>query len=292
MKIRAPAKVNLGLRVIGRRPNGYHLVDTIIVPVSLYDEIEITKTRRSRKGAAGSKQLEVTCDHPSVPAGEKNLAYQAARLLLKEKNILEGVRIHINKRIPVGAGLGGGSSDAAAVLLGLNRLLHLNYSSKELERISLSLGADVPFFIKAVPARARGIGERLTPIKGLPKLWLIILYPGFSVSTAWVYRNLRLKLTKPRLNNSINSLLGTADQIRRLLVNDLESVIVSRYPKISSFKEDLTRAGAVGVLMSGSGSSVFGVFDSRQRARQALCRLREEEGAQAFLVQVLSKRRR
>ena len=265
-----------------------------MVPVSLFDEIEIIKITRGRNNAAAAEQPEVTCDHPLVPAGEKNLAYRAARLLLKEKNIRERVRIHIAKRIPVGAGLGGGSSDAAAVLLGLNRLLRFNYSLQELEKISLSLGADVPFFIKAAPARARGIGERLSAIKHFPRLSMVILYPGFAVSTAWVYRNLRLKLTKQRLNNSINfsHLSGSLEEIRRLLVNDLETVTVRRYPKIGLLKENLTRAGAIGSLMSGSGSSVFGVFDSRQRAEQALCRLREEEGTQAFLVQVLRQRRR
>jgi 4-diphosphocytidyl-2-C-methyl-D-erythritol kinase len=294
VKIRAPAKVNLRLRVIGKRQDGYHLLDTIIVPVSLFDEIEITKITKGRNNTAAAEQPEVTCDHPLVPAGEKNLAYRAARLLLKGKNIRERVRIHIAKRIPVGAGLGGGSSDAAAVLLGLNRLLRFNYSLQELEKISLSLGADVPFFIKAVPARARGIGERLSAIRHFPRLWMVILYPGFPLSTAWVYRNLRLKLTKHRLNNSINFtyLSGSPEEIRRLLVNDLETVTVSRHPKIGLLKENLTRAGAIGSLMSGSGSSVFGVFDSRQRAQQALCRLREEGEAQAFLVQVLRQRRR
>jgi 4-diphosphocytidyl-2-C-methyl-D-erythritol kinase len=294
VKIRAPAKVNLRLRVVGKRQDGYHLLDTIMVPVSLFDEIEIIKITRGRNNAAAGEDPEVTCDHPLVPAGEKNLAYRAARLLLKEKNIRERVRIHIAKRIPVGAGLGGGSSDAAAVLLGLNRLLRFNYSLQELEKISLSLGADVPFFIKAAPARARGIGERLSAIKHFPRLSMVILYPGFPVSAAWVYRNLRLKLTKQRLNNSINfsHLSGSPEEIRRLLVNDLETVTVRRYPKIGLLKENLTRAGAVGSLMSGSGSSVFGVFDSRQRAKQALCRLREEEGTQAFLVQVLRQRRR
>jgi 4-diphosphocytidyl-2-C-methyl-D-erythritol kinase len=294
VKIRAPAKVNLRLRVVGKRQDGYHLLDTIMVPVSLYDEIEITKITSDRNNAVATEHLDVTCDHPLIPAGEKNLVYRAARLLLKEKNIRDSVRIHIDKRIPVGAGLGGGSSDAAAVLWGLSRLLRLGYSTQELEKISLSLGADVPFFIKAVPARARGIGERLSAIKHFPRLWMVILYPGFPVSTAWVYRNLRLKLTKQRLNNSINFsyLSGGPEKIRRLLVNDLETVTVSRYPKIGLLKENLTRAGAVGSLMSGSGSSVFGIFDSRQEAQLAFCRLKEKEGAQAFLVQVLRQRRR
>jgi 4-diphosphocytidyl-2-C-methyl-D-erythritol kinase len=282
VKIRAPAKINLRLRVVGKRKDGYHLVDTIMVPVSLYDEIEIIKARTP------GKHLQVTCSHPWVPAGKNNLAYQAASLLLRETKIRDDVRIHISKRIPVGAGLGGGSTDAAAVLLGLNRLLRLNYSLKKLERISLSLGADVPFFIKGVPARVQGVGERISPIKKFPRIWLVIAYPGFSVSTAWVYRNLRLKLTKSRVNTSIISLLESPDKIGRLLVNDLETVTASRYPKIALLKEKLTRAGAAGVLMSGSGSSVFGVFNSRRRAKQALLRLKKEEESETFLVQVLT----
>ena len=282
MKIRAPAKINLRLRVVGKRKDGYHLVDSIMVPVSLYDEIEIIKAR------SRGEHLQVTCSHPWVPAGKNNLAYQAASLLLKETKIRDDVRIHISKRIPVGAGLGGGSTDAAAVLLGLNRLLRLNYSLKKLEKISLSLGADVPFFIKGVPARVQGVGERISPIKKFPRIWLVIAYPGFSVSTAWVYRNLRLKLTKSRVNTSIISLLESPDKIGRLLVNDLETVTASRYPKIALLKEKLTRAGAAGVLMSGSGSSVFGVFNSRRRAKQALLRLKKEEESETFLVQVLT----
>ena len=281
MKIRAPAKINLRLRVVGKRKDGYHLVDTIMVPVSLYDEIEILKT-----GSRG--ELELTCHHPLVPSGKNNLAYQAASLLLRERRIQDGVRIHISKRIPVGAGLGGGSTDAAAVLRGLNRLLGLNYPLKRLERISLSLGADVPFFIRGVAARVQGIGERVTPIRDFPRLWVVIAYPGFSVSTAWVYGNLRRKLTKSRLNTSIISLLESPDKIGRLLVNDLESVTASHYPKIGFLKEKLTRAGATGALMSGSGSSVFGVFSSRRRAKQALLRLRKEEGIETFLARVLT----
>jgi 4-diphosphocytidyl-2-C-methyl-D-erythritol kinase len=288
VKIRAPAKINLRLRVVGKRKDGYHLIDTIVVPVSLYDEIDITKKRRHGAGEMNAKHLEVTCDHPLVPGGEKNLAYQAASMLLKHNKIRESVHIHISKRIPVGAGLGGGSSDAAAVLVGLNRLLGLDYSLKKLEKIALPLGADVPFFIKRVPARARGIGERLTPIRGFSPLWLVIAYPGFPVSTAWVYGNLRLKLTKSSVNTSIISLLRSPDKIGRLLVNDLETVTASRYPEIGLLKEKLIRAGAAGALMSGSGSSVFGVFDSRRRAEQALRRLRKQEGVETFLVQTLT----
>lgn len=283
MNIRAPAKINLYLRVLGRRKDGYHSIDTIIVPVSLFDEIKITQGRAVR-----NPELRVTCDHPLVPEGRKNLAYRAAWLLMKQNQIDRALHIHIRKKIPVGAGLGGGSSDAAAVLVGLNRLFGLGYTMKDLERIGAGLGADVPFFIRGVPARARGIGERLARLRNFPKLWVIILYPKIPVSTAWVYKNARVKLTKPIVNTSITSPLKSCANLRKLLVNDLELVTVGRYPRIGSLKGKLIEHGAVGALMSGSGSAVFGLFNSRRKALEAYRRLRKGERSQTFLVHVLN----
>jgi 4-diphosphocytidyl-2-C-methyl-D-erythritol kinase len=288
VKIRAPAKINLRLQVIGKRADGYHLLDTLLLPVSLYDEIEISKVRPIGGKTAPNNPLTVTCDDPLVPRGKKNLAYKAALLILSDAKVSAQVHIRIRKRIPVGAGLGGASTDAAATLVGLNRLLRLGYTSKRLEEMSLALGADVPFFVKAVPARARGIGEHLSPLRGVPRLWLIILYPNFSVSTAWVYRNLPSKLTKPIANTSMNLSPGSPANLSKLLVNDLETVTMGRYPRIGLLKEELARQGAVGSLMSGSGSSVFGIFPSRRSAESAWRRLRKEKGVQAFLVRVLS----
>jgi len=288
VKIRAPAKINLRLRVVGKRADGYHLLDTIMLPVSLYDEIIIKKGKKIGTKSALKDRLTVTCDDPLVPQGRKNLAYKAASLVLNERARTESIRIRIHKRIPIGAGLGGGSSDAAATLIGLNRLFRLGYTLKRLGRISSALGADVPFFLRGVPARVRGIGERLTPLRAIPRFWLIILYPNFPVSTAWVYRNLPLKLTKAIVNTSINLSLESPANLRKLLVNDLETVTMGRYPRIGLLKEELARQGAVGTLMSGSGSSVFGVFQSRRSAQRAFLRLRKEREVQAFLVRVLS----
>jgi 4-diphosphocytidyl-2-C-methyl-D-erythritol kinase len=288
VKIRAPAKINLRLRVIGKRADGYHLLDTIILPVSLYDLIDISKIRQIGGKTARTHRLTVTGNHPLVPTGKKNLAYKAALLILSDAKVSAKVHIRIHKRIPVGAGLGGGSTDAAATLVGLNRLLRLGYTSKKLEQMSLAIGADVPFFVKAVPARARGIGERLSPLRGVPRLWLIILYPNFSVSTAWVYRKLPSKLTKPIANTSMNAWPGSPANLSKLLVNDLETVTMGRYPRIGLLKEELARQGAVGTLMSGSGSSVFGIFPSRRSAECAWRRLRKKKGVQPFLVRVLS----
>lgn len=285
MRIRTPAKVNLYLRVLGRRKDGYHLVDTVMVPVSLYDELEI---RRPRSGQAGEGHLRVFCDHPLVPSGRRNLVYQAASLLLREKQVQFPVHIRIRKRIPVGAGLGGGSSDAAATLLGLNRLFRLGCTRAELSALAATLGADVPFFIYRRPARARGIGERLRPLASIAPLWIVILYPGFPLSTRWVYQNLPFKLTKHIENTSINFSWKDPRELTRGLVNDLEKVAICRYPRIGFLKQRLIEEGAFGALMSGSGSSVFGIFSTGQNARSALRRLRTEKGVEAFVVRTLS----
>lgn len=283
MRIRAPAKVNLCLRVLGTRDDGYHLIDTVMVPVSLYDEIDIT---RLKVGKTREEELTVTCDHPLVPSGEKNLAYQAASLLLREKKVAASIHIHIRKRIPVGGGLGGGSSDAAATLQGLSRLLRLGCRREELLLLAASLGADVPFFIEGCAAEARGIGELITPIYSLPQLWMVILYPGFPISTRGVYEN--LKLTKGIENTSINFSLGDLEKITRGLFNDLEKVTLRRYPEIASLKKRLIQEGAAGTLMSGSGSSVFGVFSGLKSARKAFYHLHKEEGFKSFLVHSLN----
>jgi 4-diphosphocytidyl-2-C-methyl-D-erythritol kinase len=291
VKIRAPAKINLSLRVVGRRADGYHLLDTIMVPVSLYDDVEIRKLRRvAEKKINAAPLIKIRCDHPLVPDDEQNLAYRAARLLLDKAKSGQPIEIRIHKLIPIGAGLGGGSTDAAATLVGLNRLLKLGFSAEQLERLGLKLGADVPFFIRGCPARARGIGERLQPLGNFARRWLVILYPGFGVSTAWVYQNLPAKLTKPSVNTSIASSLTGSGNLAEMLVNDLESVTLGRYPKIGLLKSKLLRAGATASLMSGSGSSVFGVFETKRKAEQAFRRLRQEEEFQAFLVHVLNRR--
>jgi 4-diphosphocytidyl-2-C-methyl-D-erythritol kinase len=288
MKIRAPAKINVRLRIVGRRKDGYHLLDTIMVPISLYDDIEIRRAKAlDKKTRNKDARIEVTCDHRSVPSGEKNLVYRAAQAVLQKRNIDAAVRIHIRKRIPVGAGLGGGSSDAAATLMGLNRFFRLGLSLRSLKKLALGIGADVPFFLSRRPARARGIGERLTLLEKFPRCWLVILYPRIEICTAWVYGKYQATLTKDRVNTSIISSLRSCKTIAAMMVNDLETVTLRRYPVIGRLKEQLVRYGAVGVLMSGSGSSVFGLFASKQKARSAFNRLRKNGGPQAFLVRIL-----
>ena len=273
--------------MVGKRADGYHLLDTIMVPVSLYDEIDI-QPRTTARRAAPLEAVEIRCNHPQVPLGRDNIAYRAAELLMRKTKMNRPVCIRIRKKIPVGAGLGGGSSDAAAVLVGLNRMWKLRLSARQLERLALQLGADVPFFIRAKPARARGIGEKLRLLPKLRRRWLVLAYPGFPVATAWVYANLSLKLTKVSVNTSIAPPLESLDNLEKLLVNDLEQVAIKRYPEIGRVKTMLSLAGAVAVLMSGSGSSVFGVFRSKRLAERAFRRIRHEEGVQAFLVHVLN----
>jgi 4-diphosphocytidyl-2-C-methyl-D-erythritol kinase len=288
VRIRAPAKINFGLRVVGKRKDGYHLIDTVMAAVSLYDDLEIARVRSAAKRRSSPPLVAVSCDHPLVPDGKQNLAYQAAFLFLSEHGIDKHVRIQIKKRIPVGAGLGGGSSDAAATLLGLNRLFGVKCSLKKLLQLAGSLGADVPFFIRGVPARARGIGERLSPLRGFPRFWLVILYPGIPISTKSIYGSLPFKLTKPTANTSITRLLRNPNQLGKLLINDLEPVTIARCPQVGALKQKLIQEGASFALMAGSGSAVFGVFTSGADARQAFRRLRKEKGVHAFLAHVLT----
>ena len=259
-----------------------------MVPVSLYDEIDIRKIRPDAKDQIDGNRIRIACKHPDMPRAEENIVYLAAQMILQKTRSAQPISIHIKKSIPVGAGLGGGSSDAAATLVLLNRLFNLGLTIGALKKLAVPLGADVPFFIQPRPARARGIGERLTPLPGLPPFWSVIVYPGFPVSTAWVYGNLAQKLTKPIVNTSITPSPRSLDQLARLLQNDLEGVTLGRYPKIGELKRKLLHEGALGVLMSGSGSAVFGIFVSKQAAAKAFRRLRQEEGAQAFLVHALN----
>jgi 4-diphosphocytidyl-2-C-methyl-D-erythritol kinase len=287
VKIRAPAKINISLRVVGKRADGYHLLDSIMVPITLYDELEIKKARPRRTTYSRAAQLKITCDHPQVPGGKKNLVYRAASLLLREAGLAQPIDIHIRKRIPVGAGLGGGSADAGAAMVGLNRLFKLGFAPRRLEKIASRVGADVPFFIRPRPVRAQGIGDRLTPLARIPAWWLVVLYPGFPVSTAWVYGHLFHNLTKSGANTKLSTLLTGAPKFADLFVNDLEAVTVKRYPRIKLLKDTLIDSGAVGASMTGSGSAVFGAFGSRDEAEAAYKKLRKMNHIQAFLAQVV-----
>lgn len=278
LRLFAPAKVNLYLRVTGRREDGYHLLDTLMAPISLGDEVEVSRA----DGPPGS--TTVRADHPDVPPGPGNTVYRAALAFRERTGRQDPVAVELRKRIPVGAGLGGGSTDAAAALRGMNRLLGAGLSDDDLLDLAASVGADAPFFVRGGAARAGGIGERLAPAGPLPKLWMVVLFPNFPVSTAWVYRNYPLKLTKPSDNNNLSGNLDTPREVARVMVNDLETVTIGRYPRIARLKGRLDERGALGSLMSGSGSAVFGLFADEAEARTAFAGLEGEKDVRAHLV--------
>lgn len=262
----SPAKVNLFLKVLSKRPDGYHEILSLMQPVSLYDEVTIEVEE--------GDGILVSTDHAGVPSGKDNLAYRAADLVLREAGLKRKVSIFIGKKIPVGAGLGGGSSNAATVLMGLNSFLGSPVKEQRLMELGASIGSDVPFFILKSPAMATGRGEVLKRVK-LPRYSYVLLNPGFHVSTAWVYNN--LDLTKKSEDNILmysEETLGSVHDIKDFLHNDLEAVTAGRYPEISAIKGALVEAGALGSLMSGSGPTVFGVFSEPGKAAEAFQRLK------------------
>jgi 4-diphosphocytidyl-2-C-methyl-D-erythritol kinase len=227
--------------------------------ISLYDEVNLKVTT--------TPGIRVVTDSAAVPEDSGNIAWRAATALLQRADCQAGVEITILKRIPVAAGLGGGSSNAAATLTGLNNLLALGATTEELMTIGLQLGADVPFFVYGKAAIAEGVGEKLTAVPGLPQLPLVIVNPGFHVATAWVYQNLRL--TTEKVAAKIPVLYESAADLCGILANDLEAVTISRFPVICEIKKQLMAAGAIGALMSGSGPSVFAVFTDETTAAAA-----------------------
>lgn len=259
IQLQAPAKVNFRLDVLRRRPDGYHDLRMIMQRIDLSDEVQIVLRE--------SPGIRVTCGRAGVPDGPGNIAWRAAEALLSFSGQQVGVDINISKKIPVAAGLGGGSSDCASVLIGLNELLGLNLDKTKLMEIGVKLGADVPFFVYRQNALAEGIGEKLSPVTLPPDIWLVLVNPNLHVSTAWVYQNLRL--TSPREEITLPSFYGSVAEVCAVLANDLETVTTERFPVIGTIKESLSRAGACGTLMSGSGPTVFGIFDGESAARRA-----------------------
>jgi 4-diphosphocytidyl-2-C-methyl-D-erythritol kinase len=259
-KIRAPAKINVCLKITGRRSDGYHNLWSVMVPVSLFDDLEIT---------ARSGGIHVSAPGLDLKNQEENLVYRAARDFFLHTDINPGISIKLSKNIPISAGLGGGSSDAASTLLALNDMWSRPLNKEGLEVLAFALGADVPFFLKGKPCLAQGIGERLEPIENWPNFWYVIVSPPILVSTSWVYRNLNLKLTNKSQNSRITVFEQCFSCLDEILENDLETVTVPRYPVIAQIKEALLEAGARGSLMTGSGPAVFGVFDSFEEADKA-----------------------
>ena len=260
MEFLSPAKVNLHLEVLEKRPDGYHEIQTLMHRIDLYDQMEIQE---------GGKGIRLVTDSEGIPGGMDNLACRAARVFCQEAGIQGNFEIRIRKRIPVGAGLGGGSGNAATTLLALNDLLQIGLDQKVLMALGARVGSDVPFFIFEKPALARGKGEILTPVEFPAQLWFLMLVPPFQISTAWAYE------TYDRLAGENKGATPIQDSYREIidllpiLRNDLEVPALSRYPEIGRMKGELFRGGAKGALMSGSGPVVFGLFVGPEEARRA-----------------------
>ncbi len=268
LSLSAPAKLNLYLAVVGRRKDGYHLLETLMVKLDLADRLEL---------AIGGKGIRLDVQGADLPAGDDNLAVQAAKIFFQASGLEPGAEIILKKNIPVAAGLGGGSSDAAAVLGGLNTLHGSPLTREQLFGLGLKLGADVPFFLyPETTAVARGIGDQLSPGAVMPKpCYFLLVNPGWPLSTAWVYENYKLKLTSNPKGLIYSHLNEGSFNICRVLHNDLESVVIPRYPEVRTLKDYLLAEGAIGALMTGSGPTVFGVFTRRKEAERARIRLNE-----------------
>ena len=265
---KTPAKVNLGLYILGKREDGFHELETLFQMVNWCDEIKIECL---------GDGLDLICNQPDIPNDDGNLVIKAARLLqTRFPDRCKGARIHLKKNIPHGAGLGGGSGNAAGTLLGLNFLWGLKLKREDLILMASELGSDVPFFLFSPCAIGRSRGEILEPVNSSIKFYILMVYPGFTLSAAWVYGNLNLKLTKQKNNISIleNFLLQSEfAQLGAAWINDLEPVVFQEYPEIFAIKKQILAFGAKGALLSGSGSTVFGLFDNLETAKTAYARL-------------------
>ncbi len=246
----APAKINLWLEVIRRREDGYHDLSSLMVPLQLCDELEV-----ELKEDAG---ILIECSEPGVPSDESNLCWKATCAFMKKTGINRGVHIRLQKNIPHAAGLGGGSSDAAATMLALNHLMGNRLTERELHDTARHIGADVPFFLGRRPALATGIGDLLEPVEALPPYWLVLIKPPINVSTRRVYESLTLTRGESRI--TVPLFLARPWDVHLWLQNDLENFTGTEYPVVGALKRWLVNQGALGALMSGSGSSVFGVF--------------------------------
>ena len=264
ISLKALAKINLGLDVVRRREDGYHEVRMIMQTIHLYDKLDIQKTTESG--------IAITSNLSYVPTNENNLVYKAGKLLMDEFDIKEGVSVYLQKRIPVAAGMAGGSTDAAAMLYGMNQIFDLGLSRKELMERGVKIGADVPYCLMRGTALAEGIGEKLTSLPPMVKCPVLIAKPAISVSTKFIYEN--LKLNEETIHPDIDQLITDikAKDLHAIaghMGNVLETVTIPEYPVIAEIKEQMMKSGAVNAMMSGSGPTVFGLFEDEETVKKA-----------------------
>jgi 4-diphosphocytidyl-2-C-methyl-D-erythritol kinase len=262
MTIRAYAKINIGLRILNKRNDGYHNIETIFHRINLFDEIRFQD----------SSSLLLECNNPEIPTDNRNLCMKAAQILQKNYKITKGAKILLNKNIPIGAGLGGGSSDAAYVLKHLPKLWGIEFPKEELYQIAMDIGSDVPYFLDKSTAYATGRGEQLEYFSVKIPYWIILVHPNVHISTAWAYANLKLK--PHQQENNLKELLidniEHPETLKDLIHNDFEDLVLENHPDIKRLKENLYEHGAEFVQMSGSGSSVYAFFKHESKARVAM----------------------
>lgn len=288
LELKALAKINLGLDVLGRRDNGYHDVKMVMQTIYLYDDVILRKTKESG--------IQLATNLTYLPVDEHNIAYKAAKLLQEEFDLQEGISIYLKKRIPVSAGMAGGSTNAATVLFGMNRMFGLGLSVEELMERGVKLGADVPYCVMRGTVLAEGIGEILTPLSPMPKCAVLIAKPGISVSTKTVYEKFDAlsAVEHPNMDGLVQGLEeGDLQKIGACMGNVLETVTIEKYPILSQIKNIMKREGALQAMMSGSGPTIFGIFEDRKTAKRAYRALREKNMAkQIYLTGVHNTGRR
>ena len=281
MRLQAFAKINLGLDVLGKREDGYHEVRMIMQTIRMYDQLDMRKSVEPG--------IHLTTNKKYIPVDENNLVWRAAKLMMDTCGIIEGVSIHLHKVIPVAAGMAGGSSDAAATLVGMNRLFHCGLSKEKLMELGVQIGADVPYCVLRGTALAEGIGEKLTVLPPMPDCWILIGKPGISVSTKYVYTTLDLNTdtVHPDIDGMKKALEdGNLYGITERMGNVLQDVTIPAYPEVERIKEQMKTLGAVNAMMSGSGPTVFGMFDNEEKAQEACQKLRESGSCQQVFLTV------
>lgn len=287
ISLKALAKINLGLDIVRRREDGYHEVRMIMQTIQLYDRLDIKRTQEPG--------IQIQTNLSFLPVNENNLIYKAAKLLMDEFSITDGVSVKLDKRIPVAAGMAGGSTDAAAMLIGVNRLFSLGLTKRQLMERGVQIGADVPYCIMRGTALAEGIGEALSPLPPMVKCPVLIAKPSISVSTKFVYQNLKLDDTTihPDIDRLIDDIKAkNLHDIAAHMGNVLETVTISNYPVIDEIKKHMLSNGAVGAMMSGSGPTVFGLFDDEDTAKKAYKAMRSSHLArQVYLTSVYNNRK-
>ena len=284
MRLQAFAKINLGLDVLGKREDGYHEVRMIMQTIRMYDQLDMRKSVEPG--------IHLTTNKKYIPVDENNLVWRAAKLMMDTCGIIEGVSIHLHKVIPVAAGMAGGSSDAAATLVGMNRLFHCGLSKEKLMELGVQIGADVPYCVMRGTALAEGIGEKLTRITQVPDCFVLIGKPGINVSTKAAYES--LQLDKISSHPDIDGMIGDIERgdllaMTQKMGNVFEPGIIEKYPVIGEIKALMESHGALKAMMSGSGPTVFGIFDNREKMEAAAEVLRESRLAKTVFATEVTK---